>query len=558
VGSHFSGLVGHLVDFAGIFVMGSVFWAAGRRFIIRPSRIEPSMDAALVLSWICLLMTVHFLQEGFEVILNQSHFGRPFVGSLIANVIGSAGIKESSQATAAHILFWLHIGLVLGFMNYIPYSKHLHLLASPFNVFFHSHHSTGKLTKIDFGVLEKKATLLTGAGKVFDLTWKQLLDGYACTECGRCQENCPAHLTGKPLSPWKVIKDIRNHLLKLSGKNTPGDVELVENVIASDAIWSCTSCLACQEICPVLNEHFTTIMEMRRNQVLEHAQFPVELRKIFRNTEIYGDPLGMGKARRLDWARGLGDLQAEEGKSYDYLIFVGCGVAFFDRNQEAAKILYQLLTENGYSVGILGKEEICCGEPIRKAGNEFLFQKLVRKNIALFQKYTFKKIITVCPHCLNTLKFEYPDFEGKFEVLHHTQLLYTLLAEQKLSLKNQLDKKVVFHDPCYLGRYNSVYDAPRTVIDAIQGVNRVDSDRSKNRSFCCGGGGGRFWMEDRFGQNINKVRLEGLLEKGPEIIVTACPFCASMFEDALSLMEGVSVEVMDIMQLVKQAGGIQS
>jgi Fe-S oxidoreductase/nitrate reductase gamma subunit len=559
LGSNVSRVVGYLVDAAGIIVLGSIIWAVRRRFIIKPDRIEPSLDAALVLSWVFLLMVVFFLQEGFEVSLNQSPFGRPLGGFLVAQAITIAGIQESSQVTAAHVLFWLHIGLICSFLIYIPYSKHLHIFASPFNVFFHSLQPRGKLTTIDFGALEKNEMLPTGAGKVSDLTWKQMLDLYACAECGRCQEMCPAYLTGKPLSPWKVIKDLRKHLLMLSHKEDPKTPELGRTLITSDELWACTTCYGCQGVCPVLNEHVSAITEIRRHQVLHNAQFPTELRKVFRNLEIYGDPLGMGKARRLDWARSLPDIVAEEGKRYDYLLFVGCTAAFIDHNQESVRILAQLLLNSGYSVGILGKEEICCGDPFRRLGNELAFQRIARKNISVFGKYSFENIITACPHCFNTLKYEYPDCGGVFEVVHHTELLARLLEEKKLTLENELTKRVVYHDPCYLGRYNSIYDAPRKTLDAIEGLQRLEMARSGEQSFCCGGGGGCYWMEERTGENINQVRLEEALNESPDMIVTACPFCASMFDDALSLQEEeMPVQHLDIIQLVKEAGGITS
>jgi len=560
LGTTSSSVLGHVVDTAGIIVLGAIIWAVARRFIAKPDRVEASLDAALVLCWIFILMVAFFLQEGFEISLNQSPFGRPYAGALISGVINSAGISSSSQATAAQILFWLHIGLICSFLIYIPYSKHLHLFASPFNVFFHSHKPAGRLTKVDFGDLGKDEPRYMGAGKVTDLTWKQMLDLYACAECGRCQEMCPAYLTGKPLSPWKVIKDLRKHLLTLSQeKGREETSKLGKEIVTPDELWACTTCFGCQGICPVLNEHVSTIMEIRRYQVLHNAQFPNELRKVFRNLELYGDPLGMGKVRRLDWARSLPDIVAEEGRRYDYLLFVGCTNTFIDHNQESMRILAKMLLNTGYSVAILGKEEICCGDPLRRLGNEFAFQKIALKNIALLRKYKFDNIITSCPHCFNTLKYEYPDFGGEFKVLHHTEFLNQLFEEGKLTFTNELNKKVVFHDPCYLGRYNAIYDAPRHVIDAIPGLHRIEMTRSRDQTFCCGGGGGRFWMEERLGQNINQVRLEQALQEDSEVIVTACPFCASMFDDALSLHEEMTtVQHLDIVQLVKEAGGMSS
>jgi len=556
-GSKFEKAYFSILDIAGLLVIIALAWAVIKRYIVKPTRLEESTKEGgallpLLFTLMFTLIVFHYCMEGFGYAAHKISGSWPPIGAAFAGFLTGTGVSEGTFAAVYKVIWWLNYAIILIFLVYAPYSKHLHPLFSPANIFFKSLDSNKGVLKP--AKLEKAETF--GASKIRDLTWKQLLELFACTDCGRCQENCPAYLTEKPLSPWKVNKDLRNHLLSLSGKNDPGTVELVEEIITSEEIWFCTTCLACQEICPVLNEHLHTIMELRRNQVLDHAQFPAELRKIFRNLEIYGDPLGMGKARRLDWARGLPDIQVEEGKSYDYLVFVGCGTAFFERNQETVRILIQILSDNGYSAGILGKEETCCGDLVRRMGNEFLFQQFALKNISLFSKYEFKNIITVCPHCFNTLKFEYPDFGGDFEVKHHTQLLSQLLEEGKLTFKNELGKKAVFHDPCYMGRYNSIYDPPRQVMDAVPGLNRVEMTRSRECSFCCGGGGGRFWMDERYGQNINQVRLEEALKEDPEMIITACPFCASMFEDALSLKEEkVPLQILDIIQLVKEAEG---
>ena len=547
-----------VLDIVGLLVIIGIALAAIKRYLIRPSRLEESTKDSgallpLLLTLMFTLIMFHYCIEGFGYAAYHVSGSWPPIGTAFARYVTGSGIPEGTLVKVYRIIWWLNYGLILVSIVHTFYTKHLHPLFAPANIFF-------KILKENTGILkpvrlEEGATF--GASKIRDLTWKQLLDLYACTDCGRCQENCPAYLTGKPLSPWKVIKDLRNHLLSLPNKNGSEPAALVEEIIKSDEIWACTTCLGCQKICPVHIEHLHTIMELRRNQVLEQTRFPPEVRKVLRNLEIYGDPLGMGKARRLDWARELSGLLVEEGRSYEYLIFVGCGAAFFDRNQETVRILAKTLVDNGLSVGILGKEELCCGDPIRRIGNEFLFQQLALKNISLFRKYEFKKIITACPHCFNTLQFEYPDYGGDFEVIHHTQFLSRLLEEGKLTFANELKKRVVFHDPCYLGRYNSIYDPPRKVMDAIPGLVRVEMTRSREQTFCCGGGGGRFWMEERLGQNINQARLEQTLEERPEMIITACPFCASMFEDALSLKEGVPLQVLDIIQLVKEAGGLK-
>lgn len=544
-----------MVDIAGLFLLIDLSWAVVKRFVIRPARLEETTRGILLpllLSLMFALVALHYLMEGIEYALARNPVHFPPIGSAVARVLISVGTGGSTLAGVYSILWWANYAIILLFMVYAAYSKHLHPLFSPANIFFKTlGRNKGILTP---SKLEETASF--GATRIGDLTRIQLLNLYACTDCGRCEENCPAHLTGKPLSPWKLNKDLRHHLLSLHGKKGAESLELVPNVIDPEEIWSCTSCLACQEICPVLNEHLHTIVELRRSEVLEHARFPSELRKTLRNTEIYGDPLGMGKARRLDWARGLAVPQIEEGKKVDYLLFIGCGSAFFDRNQETVRILAQLLSDSGLSIGVLGKEEICCGDPIRRTGNESLFQDIARKNVSILQKYTFDHILTVCPHCFNTLNFEYPSFGGRYQVMHHSQLLSNLLQGGKLKLKDAVDRKVVFHDPCYLGRYNGIYDPPRKLIDAISGVERIEIARSKERSFCCGGGGGRFWMEEKLGRGINRVRLEEALEQKPEMIVTACPFCASMFDDALSLQaEDAQVKVVDILQLIKEAGG---
>jgi Fe-S oxidoreductase len=448
----------------------------------------------------------------------------------------------------------------LGFLVYIPFSKHLHILGAIPNVFFRRFRPVGELTKMN---LEDENAESFGVGKVEEFTWKQLLDLYACTECGRCSENCPANLTGKPLSPKETIHHLKKHLeakgkLMLAAQATPGaelERALIGEVCFHDEIWSCTTCGNCMEHCPVFIEHIDKYVDMRRYLVLTESKFPPEVQTVFRNWETNSNPWGMGFATRGDWAGGLEVKTLAEDPNVEYLFYVGCSGSFDDRGKKIAAATVKLLNRAGVSFGILGVEERCCGETARRIGNEYLFQTMATELAGIINGYGVKKIITTCPHGYNCLKNEYPQFGGVWEVHHHSEFLAGLLREGRLKPMRVLDRRLVFHDSCYLGRYNGLYEEPRALLRSIPGLQRFDMDRSRAKSFCCGAGGGRMWMEEKLGHmKINDARTEQALSLDPELIAVCCPFCTTMFEDGIKARDmQEKVKVYDVAELLEQS-----
>ncbi len=415
-------------------------------------------------------------------------------------------------------------------------------------------------------------------------TTKQLLDVYACAECGRCQEHCPATQSGKALNPKLLMTKLKDHLDETgaarcgrparrrpparpphSAKGAAAEAPekaLIGDVFTEDEIWACTTCYSCQEQCPVQNEHINKIIDMRRNLVLDLGEFPAEAQLACRNIEKNSNPWGVGNQNRANWAKELDVPVAGTGELGEYLYWVGCAGSFDDRNQKVSKAIVRLLREAGVSFSILGSKEKCCGDPARRIGNEYLFQSLAQENIATMNGLGVKKIIAQCPHCLNTIKNEYPAFGGDYEVIHHTQLLADLLKQGRLKLENgagvgnsdasgALGSRVAYHDSCYLGRYQQEYEAPRQVLKAVAGVTVLEADRNKSKSVCCGAGGGRMWMEEEPEHRVNEMRVGQLLEEQPEIIGVNCPYCLTMMEDGIgSKGKGDTVRAMDLAEIL--------
>jgi len=432
-------------------------------------------------------------------------------------------------------------------------SRLQHILLSPINIFFRSLKPKGALVPVD---LEEAETF--GTAKIEDFTWKQLLDLDACTRCGRCQDNCPAYLTSKPLSPKGVIVDLKAHLYEvypvpLMTKPQESRRDMIADVITPEVIWACTTCGACQEACPVFIEHINKIIDMRRNLVLEQAEMPETAEVALRCIEERGHTCKGTTYSRTDWCDGLDVKLISEDRDVDVLYFVGCAAALEDRNVKVAAAFARVLKAAGVNFAILGDEESCCGEPARRMGNEYLFQMQALKNIETLKGYGVKKIVTTCPHCYNTLKNEYPQFGGEFEVVHHTEFIADLIKQGKLKLASEMNKKVTYHDPCYLGRHNDIYDSPRQVLTSIPQAKLVEMERHRSKSFCCGAGGGHMWMEET-GTRINEVRTGHALETKSEIVATACPYCLQMFEDGIKAKEATEYfKAMDIAELVADA-----
>ena len=452
----------------------------------------------------------------------------------------------------------------LGAITYVAlyWNRLWHIIIDPINVFFRDLGPRGALAPIDIEAAET-----FGASKIEDLTWKHLMDLDACTRCGRCQDNCPAYLSSKPLSPKKVIQDLKSHLLKrapilLKSKSdgeasNPGTETraMIGEVIAEDEIWNCTTCYACQEVCPVYIEPMVKLVEMRRNLVLEQASIPETGEGALRNIEDRGHPWRGTTLTRTAWAEGLDVKILSEDSDVEILFWVGCTEALEERSTKVAQAIAKVLKQAGVNFGILGVEESCCGDPARRMGNEYLFQMQVEKNIELLKKYNVKRIVTGCPHCYNTLRHEYPQFGGNFEVIHHTEFIANLLKEGKLRIIKGSSGIVTYHDSCYLGRYNDIYEPPRQIMSNMPDITLVEMERNRERGFCCGAGGGHLWLEEqKVGQRINVMRTEQALDTKAQIVATACPYCLQMFEDGIRTKAAEeSLKVMDVAELVEGA-----
>ncbi len=561
--------LGLALDIGGVLMLVGAIMAVVRRYIQKPERLNTVLDNAVVLGLIFAVVITGFFIEGFRMLtatpegLSQPEFyihpewsTWSFVGYSVASLF--AGLSESTRLAWYVGLWWFHAVLALGAIFYVclSFDKLTHIIVSPVNVFFMSSRPKGALAPIN---IEEAETF--GVSKIEDFTWKQLLDLDACTDCGRCQDRCPAYLTGKPLSPRKVIQDLKAHLLDrssalLSTKTaTPADgggvKALIGEVILEDELWSCTTCRACQEICPVFVEHIDKLVDLRRNLVLEQAKVPETGEAALRCIETRGHSCRGTTLTRTDWTSGLDIKLLSEDSNVDLVYYVGCAAALEDRSMKIAVSMGKILKAAGVSFAILGHEETCCGEPARRLGNEYLFQMQAAKNIEFFKNYNVKKIVTTCPHCFNTIKNEYPQFGGEFEVVHHTQFIAELLKQGKIKPNSMIDGNLTYHDSCYLGRHNNVYEAPRQVLTSISSAKLQEMKRIRRNGFCCGAGGGRYWMEERIGKRISEERIEEVIQAKADIVATACPYCLQMFEDAIKAKAAEeSLKALDIAELL--------
>lgn len=542
-------------------VVGS-FW---RRFVMKVQRLQVdahgSKDAAMILVWIFLIVSFTLLQNAARIGLGTYQAGISYpVSSQLSTLFG----YSQSTFILEMVFWWLHIGLVLAFLNYLPYSKHLHVLTSIPNVFFASLKPKGALHPIN---LSDETLTKFGTVDVEDLTWKQLLDGYTCTECGRCESVCPANLTGKPLSPRKIIVDTRRRTMEKAPVMIAGALEsqqdiagktLLDNYITEEELWSCTTCMACVHECPVMIEHVDEIVDLRRALVLNESRFPPEVKTVFDNLERNFTPWGFSHSTRANWAEGL-DIptmaQVGDAKNVDVLFWVGCAGAYDARYKKVSVAFSTLMKQAGISFAILGTEEKCNGDAARRMGNEYLAQTMMTENIETLNRYNVKKIVATCPHCFHSLKKEYPQFGGNFEVVHHTDFLNQLVNEGKLKIEEQKKSAgtITYHDSCYLGRYNNVIDTPRSTL-AATGANLVEMPRSKDKGLCCGAGGGRMWMEESIGKRINIERTEEALATGASTVASACPFCMTMMNDGVKEKEASEkVQVKDIAEILLES-----
>ncbi len=508
-----------IVMLAGLFV---------RRWVVRPPGLETKADDVTMHGLLFAILITGFLIEGARMAVTE--LDNPHA---LWSPVGLAAAKMMAESSPELLLdlhkglWWFHLLLALMFIGLIPYTKLRHIVTTGVSAFFSDRGPVGKLTTLD---LENEAAESFGAAKIADLTWKDLFDTDACTSCKRCQDRCPAHATDKPLSPMQLVKRI--------GEVAAGNPEanLIE-AVGRDAIWSCTTCRACQEICPAGVEHVAKIVEMRRNLVLMEGEFPgEEVTAAMEQLEVNGNPLGMGYAARGDWAEGLGLVNPAEGE-FDILYFPGCYGSFDKRNVAVARSFVKLSQAAGLRVAILGKEEKCCGEPARKMGNEYLYQTLAAENIATIQGYGVKKIVTTCPHCFNTLNKDYRDLGLDCEVQSHPDFLAELIAKGRLMVDGE-DFTCTYHDSCYLGRHNGIYESPRRLIE-LAGGEVAEMARNREESFCCSAGGGRILAEEKLGSRINIRRVEMAAATGAGLLLANCPFCLTMFEDGV---KGANIE----------------
>jgi len=587
-----------VVAVANVFIgliLVALGYATWRRTVKRPARLALSRDAFIILVAILGVVVTEVAGDAMRFVALPDEPTRRFAllagpVSLLLEPMGAA-----AAATGYGVFAWLHVVFVMGFGAYLPYSKHLHILTSEPNVYLRNLEPRGALRKMDLEAEPPPGEeLVFGAKGLKDLTWRHLLDGLSCTECGRCMEFCPASMTGKTLSPKHFMEGLRDQIIAsetalalaagaqraakggASGGAESSEVALgaarqraldalslplVDNAIPEEAVWQCTTCGWCVEGCPVLIEHVDSIVEIRRNLVLEESRFPKELNAAFRNMETAGNPWGQPRSARLDWAKGMdvpvfGDGVAHRGVLY----WVGCAGAFDDRNRKVVRAMAALLKQADVPFAVLGTRETCTGDPARRAGNEYLFQMLAEENVATLtaahDEHSVRTIVASCPHCFNTIRNEYPQFGlVDVEVIHHTQLLDRLVADGRLVPEQHNEAVVAYHDACYLGRYNRVYDEGRRVVESVPGQTVVEMEQHHHKGMCCGAGGARMWMEEREGQRINHRRTEQALATSPGAIATACPFCLVMLRDGVTDLDRTDVEVRDVAELLADATG---
>ena len=545
-------------DLVSLFTLVSIVLACGRRLLVNPPCLTTryvsgkSIEAFVILIFIFTLMAAYFGLHGAEIALGETEAGGYMpVSSLVAGFLAP---HPTLLVPVAAVSWWGHAVVLLAFLCFLPLSKHMHILTAIPNCYFGSLARPNTQPREEFG--KGKAY---GAGSVAELTWKDLFDGFACTECGRCQDACPAAATGKPLNPRQVVHAIKTNLLANGPLLKRGGEPLVpliggegEGTTTADTIWSCTTCGACLAACPVLIEQMPKIVRMRRHLVEMRAEFPEELLNLFENMEGRSNPWGIAPTERTKWCSGLEVKPFVAGET-EYLFYVGCAGAFDSRQKHATVALATVLDAAGVSWGILGKEEKCCGDSLRRLGNEYVFEQMARENAALFTERGVTKVITQCPHCFSTLKNDYRQYGLDLEVIHHTELLAGLMASGRLKVAREVSGlgAVAYHDSCYLGRHNGVYGAPREVLERVTGKAPKELARNREESFCCGAGGGRMWMEEHLGERINLARVEEALGARAETVCVACPYCLTMFEDGVK-DKGAAVRVKDLAEIVAE------
>jgi Fe-S oxidoreductase len=523
-----------------IIVAGGVL-AVVRRFILKPARLDNKNDDTLIYIWAGVIILTGFMVKGYRIAsadISPTDWAlwSP-VGYLLSHIFPTFAEGARNEILVWHraVIHTIPAAVLLGYM-WLNRSRLQHILFSPLNVFFRSLKPRGALQPIDF-----EATEIFGVQKIEEFTWKQLMDLDACTRCGRCQDACPAYFSGKALNPKKVIQDLLTHLqqvynVPLSGKPIPEEerADMISQVITEEVIWDCTTCRACMQACPVYIEHVDKLIDMRRNLTMERSSIPEAAQGALKSLGTRMHPYRGTTATRTDWFEGIEGIKVlSEDSDVDILYWVGCSAALDERNMKVARAVAKIMLAAGINFGVLGEEEACCGDPARRMGDEYLFQTICQQNVEILNGYGVKKIVTACPHCLTSLQKEYPQFNGNFEVVHHTQLIADLIRQGKITVGGNGTRKAAYHDSCYLGRYNDIYADPREVLKSVGGIQSIELPRNRSNSFCCGGGGGHMWMEEDPSKRITTRRTDEVIASGVEVVATACPYCLVMFEDAL-------------------------
>lgn len=548
-------------DVFGLLVIAAIVISLLRRFVFKVKRLEVGkegkIDAVIILILI-MVVCISMFGQNISHVAKQNFILEPNELRPVSSALSASFFDSNSNANIPfEIFWWIHIVTVFGFMNYLPYSKHLHVLTSIPNTFLANVDS--KRNTLQPINLDDENAESFGAADIDQMSWKQILDSYSCTECGRCTAVCPAATVGKSLSPRKILIDIRRRVndkapLVLAG-TTKSEVlskTLVHDYITDSELWACTTCNACVQECPVMIEHIDSIIDMRRNLILSESNFPSSLNNIFKSIETNFTPWVFNQADRANWAEGMNIKTMVEDSNCEILFWVGCAGSFDSRYQKVTKAFAKIMQKANVDFRILGTEEKCNGDTARRLGNEYLAQMMMKENIETLNKYGVKKIVTACPHCFHSLGKEYKQFGGNYEVIHHTQLIDELINSQRIQLNgNSSSSRVTYHDSCYIGRYNNVYDEPRKTLKHLYHVELVEMERNKSRGFCCGAGGGRMFLEDEEGGRINIERTKEALETKADTVASACPFCMTMLTDGVKSFDKTQeVSVKDIAELV--------
>ena len=545
---------------AGFFIV--LIWAGIRRWAVKPSRLAFDLtqkkESLVILLLIALLMALTLLTEAFYVAAGGEgpHASAP-IGGAIGEMFREAGIGEGVASGLQGVFWWAHLLVILGFSLYIPLSKHMHLVAAPISFLTRSLEARGALnTPTDLETADR-----FGASRIQDFNWRELLDGYSCAVCGRCTDNCPANISGKILSPMHIVENLKEHVLEagpgvVKGVDDQNEKPLIGRWIEEEALWDCLTCGACVRECPVGVEHIDTIVDMRRYLVMEKAEMPETAMNALLSMEQRGHPWRGTTFTRTDWAEGMDIKILAEHPDTEILFWVGCTAALEQRSQSVARSMASVLKRAGVDFAILGTEETCTGDPARRMGNEYLYQIMAQQNIQTLDGYNVKKVVTICPHCFNTIKNEYPHLGGNYEVQHYSEFVAELIEQGKIRPLVSIDSRVAYHDSCYLGRHNGVYDAPRQIANAIPGVELVEMERRRERGFCCGAGGGHMWIEESRGSRVNHVRTEQFLDTQADTVGVSCPFCLQMFEEGIGSKEAQGTKrAKDLLEILDESLG---